>query len=70
LVRVNTMLLKTLEWAIPLFVSVLLIQAVSDMLYMRATEQQPASVNSPRGGGLRLPVHVIEREATAGGIIT
>ena len=36
------MLLKPLEWAIPLFVSVLLIQVVSDMLYMRAMEQQPA----------------------------
>lgn len=57
------------EWAIPLFVSVLLIQVVSDML-MRAMEQQPASVNNPRGEGLRLPVHVIEREATASGIIT
>ena len=64
------MLLKTLEWAIPLFVSVLLIQVVSDMLYMRAMEQQPASVNNPRGEGLPLPVHVIEREATASGIIT
>jgi hypothetical protein len=64
------MLLKTLEWAVPLFVSVLLIQVVSDMLYMRAMEQQPASVNNPRGEGLRLPVHVIEREATASGIIT
>ena len=64
------MLLKTLEWAIPLFVSVLLIQVVSDLLYIRAMEQQRASVNNPRGEGLRLPVHVIEREATASGIIT
>ena len=36
------MLLKLVEWAIPLFVSVLLIQVVSDMLYMRATESRPA----------------------------
>ena len=33
------MLLKLFEWAIPLFVSVLLIQVVSDMLYMRAVER-------------------------------
>jgi hypothetical protein len=61
-------MLKLLEWAIPLFVSVLLIQAVSDMLYMRAMEQRPAGVDDPRG--LRLPVHVIDREGTSGSIIT
>jgi hypothetical protein len=63
-------MLKLLEWAIPLFVSVLLIQVVSDMLYMRATEHQPTALNRPGGERQRLPVHVIDREATAGSIIT
>ena len=64
------MLLKILEWAIPLFVSVFLIEAVSDMLYLRAVEYPPAAVDRPGDEGRRLPVHVIDREATAGSIIT
>jgi hypothetical protein len=63
-------LLKFLEWAVPLFVSVLLIQVVSDMLYMRAVEQRPATWDKPDQQEQRLPVHVIDREATAGSIIT
>lgn len=62
-------MLKLLEWAIPLFVSVLLIQAVADMLYVRALESRPAP-DSRDGQMQHLPVHVIDREATAGGIIT
>ena len=63
------MLLKLVEWAIPLFVSVLLIQVVSDMLYMRATESWPA-VDSRHNEPPRLPIHVIDRDAKAGSIIT
>ena len=63
-------MLKLLEWAVPLFVSVLLIQIVSDMLYMRAVERQPTGLGRSDGGNRRLPVHVIDREATAGSIIT
>ena len=63
-------MLKLFEWAIPLFVSVLLIQVVSDMLYMRAVERQPAGLDRPDGEQQRLPVHVIDREATSGSIIT
>jgi len=64
------MILKLIEWAVPLFVSVLLIQIVSDMLYMHATARQPASLDRPGGERLRLPVHVIDREATGSSIIT
>ena len=62
-------MLKLVEWAIPLFVSVLLIQAISDVLYVRAMEQHPAAMDNLRGRP-RLPVHVIDREATSGSIIT
>ncbi len=62
-------MLKLIEWAVPLFVSVLLIQVVSDMLYMRATEQQPAGLDR-RDERQRLPVHVIDRESTGSTIIT
>jgi hypothetical protein len=61
-------MLKLIEWAVPLIVSVLLIQVVSDMLYMRATEPQPARPG--RSDGERLPVHVIDHEAAANSIIT
>jgi len=64
------MLLKLFEWAIPLFVSVLLIQVVSDMLYMRAVERLPAALDRPEGERQRLPVHVIDRDAKSGSIIT
>jgi hypothetical protein len=63
------MVLKLVEWAIPLFVSVLLIQVVSDMLYMRATDRQPAGVDRLDGERHRLPV-VIDRESRSGSIIT
>ena len=63
------MVLKLVEWAIPLFVSVLLIQVVSDMLYMRATESRPA-LNDRYNERPRLPIHVIDRDAKAGSIIT
>jgi hypothetical protein len=63
-------MLKLLGWAIPLLVSVLLIQIVSDMLLLRAMERQPAGFDNLRSRQLRLPVHVIDREAASGGIIT
>jgi hypothetical protein len=63
-------MLKILEWAIPLFVSVFLIEVVSDMLYMRAVEYRPAAVDKPGDEGLRLPVHFIDRDASSGSIIT
>jgi hypothetical protein len=63
-------MLKLLEWAIPLFVSVFLIEVVSDMLYMRAVEYRPTTMDRPGDEGLRLPVHVIDRDAASGSIIT
>ena len=64
------MVLKLVEWAVPLVVSVLLIQIVSDMLYMRAVEGQPARLEKSGGAAPQLPVHVIDREAAAGSVIT
>ncbi|HEY4166710.1 MAG TPA: hypothetical protein VGM96_08030 [Reyranella sp.] len=63
-------MLKIVEWAVPLLVSVVLIQAVSDMLYLRAMEQQPSRLGKPAGEKQGLPVHVIDREATGTSIIT
>jgi len=37
---------------------------------MHATARQPASLDRPGGERLRLPVHVIDREATGSSIIT
>jgi hypothetical protein len=67
-IRMSPML-KLIEWAVPLLVSVLLIQAVSDMLYIRAVESRPA-LEGRDSEGHRLPVHVIDRDAKAGSIIT
>jgi hypothetical protein len=64
------MILKLIEWAVPLLVSVLLIQVVSDMLYMRAMERQPAGLAKPDDERQTLPVHVIDRESTGSSIIT
>jgi hypothetical protein len=63
-------MLKLLEWAIPLLVSVLLIQGVSEVLYIRAIEYRPAGSDDPGSNRQQLPVHVIDREATSGSIIT
>jgi hypothetical protein len=63
-------MLKVLEWAVPLFVSVLLIEVVADMLYVRAVEYRPALLNDSGSAGRGLPVHVIDREAASGSIIT
>jgi len=63
-------MLKLLEWAIPLLVSVLLIQVVSEVLYIRAIEYRPVGSDDPGGYRYQLPVHVIDRDATSGSIIT
>jgi hypothetical protein len=59
-------MLKLLAWAVPTIVSVLLIQITSDVLYVLALEQKTV----PREENQRLPVHVIDREASSGSIIT
>jgi hypothetical protein len=59
-------MLKFLAWAVPLLVSVLLIQVTSDVLYVLALEQKTAPLEEKQ----RLPVHVIDREASSGSIIT
>ena len=63
-------MLKLVEWAVPLMVSVLLIQIVSDMLYMCAVERPAARLDRSASEKQRFPVHVIDREATPGSVIT
>jgi hypothetical protein len=62
-------MLKILEWAIPLLVSVLLIQVASEILYIRALQFRPAWAD-PNTDSQRLPVHVIDHDAASGSIIT
>ena len=58
---------------VPFLVSLFLIQVMSDVLYVRAIGYQPAEGDAarvrraivPRG-----PVHEVDREASAGAIIT
>jgi hypothetical protein len=59
-------MLKLLAWAVPIIVSVLLIQITSDVLYVVALEQKTVPLEENQ----RLPVHVIDREASSGSIIT
>jgi hypothetical protein len=59
-------MLKLLAWAVPIIVSVLLIQITSDVLYVLALEQKTVPLEENQ----RLPVHVIDREASSGSIIT
>jgi len=61
---------KLLEWAIPLLVSVLLIQVASEILSIRALQFRPAGWDDPNTDSQRLPVHVIDRDASSGSIIT
>jgi hypothetical protein len=59
-------------WVVPLLVSLFLIQSAAELLYMRAAAHQASGGN---GGGakqqtIRGPVHEVESDVTAGGIIT
>lgn len=58
---------------VPVLVSLLLIQIMSDVLYVRAVGYQPAerdTVRARRAIVPRAPVHEVDREASAGAIIT
>ncbi len=57
---------RVLSVAVPVLVCLFLIQIMSDVLYIRAMGHQPAEGDTaPRG-----PVHEVDREASAGAIIT
>jgi hypothetical protein len=50
--------------------SVLLIQVTSELLTIRALQLKPSGWNNPGPDSQRLPVHVIDRDASSGSIIT
>lgn len=59
-------MLKLLNWVVPFIVCIFLIQIVSDVLYVRAMEDASLrGTRRPSG-----PVHEIESEASANGIVT
>jgi hypothetical protein len=63
---------EIVAWTIPLLVSLFLIQSAAELLYMRAATHQ---VGGGDGGGpkqqtIRGPVHEVESDVTAAGIIT
>jgi len=59
-------------WAIPLLVSLFLIQIAAEALYLRAASQVTTTRTDPgvRRDSIRGPVHEVDRDVTAGGIIT
>jgi hypothetical protein len=64
---------KALSVVVPVLVSLFLIQIMSDVLYVRAVGYQPVETDSARGRRAVVPsgpVHEIDREASAGAIIT
>jgi hypothetical protein len=64
---------KTLSVVVPVLVSLFLIQIMSDVLYVRAVGYQPAERDTARVRRAIVPsgpVHEVDREASAGAIIT
>lgn len=63
---------KVFGVVVPVLVSLFFIQVVSDVLYVRAIGYQPSErVSAPlRSTVPRAPVHEVDREASAGAIIT
>ena len=64
---------KTLSVVVPVLVSLFLIQIMSDVLYVRAVGYQPAEGDTARARRVIVPngpVHEVDREASAGAIIT
>lgn len=64
---------KALGWVLPVLLSVFVIEVVSDALYFRATgsgasERDAAPLPSTRAP--KLPVHELDREASAGAMFT
>jgi hypothetical protein len=63
---------EIVAWVVPLLVSLFLIQSAAELLYMRAATHQVSGSN--RAGAkqqtIRGPVHEVESDVTAGGIIT
>ena len=64
---------KTFGWLTPVLVSLLFIQVVSDVLYVRAIGYQPAERDAARLRpffGPKRPVHEVDREVSAGAMFT
>jgi hypothetical protein len=64
---------KALSVVVPVLVSLFLIQIMSDVLYVRAVGYQPAGEDTARALKMIVPsgrVHEVDREASAGAIIT
>jgi hypothetical protein len=63
---------KVFGVVVPVLVSLFFIQIVSDVLYLRAVGYQPSDrASAPSRPTIpRAPVHEVDREASAGSIIT
>jgi hypothetical protein len=64
---------KALSVVVPVLVSVLLIQVMSDVLYARALGYQSADQDTARVRRATVPsrpVHEVDREASAGALFT
>jgi hypothetical protein len=64
---------KVLGLVVPVLVSLFFIQMMSDVLYVRAVGYQPAQQDTARARRVVVPggpVHEVDREASAGAIIT
>jgi hypothetical protein len=63
---------EIVAWAVPLLVSLFLIHTAADILYLRAVSLQVTGGDdrATRRDTNRGPVHEVDSDVTAGGIIT
>jgi hypothetical protein len=61
---------EIIAWTIPILVSLFLIQTAAELLSMRASALQVRNDAGGKRETIRIPVHEVEHEVTARGIIT
>jgi hypothetical protein len=63
---------EIIAWVVPVLVAVLLIQTTAELLYLRAlaSHAMDGDRNGKKRETIRGPVHEVDRDVTAGGIIT
>jgi hypothetical protein len=61
---------EIIAWTIPLLVSLFLIQTAAELLSMRASALQVRNDADAKRETIHAPVHEVEHEVTARGIIT
>jgi hypothetical protein len=60
---------EIIAWMVPVLVAVLLIQTTAELLYLRALASH-ATDDGKKRETIRAPAHEVDRDVSAGGIIT